>query len=160
MLICRLFLSSGSLPSAWSIIPLMFFLQCKDTSVHSWFCTAKWPPRSGLTVGLLLERAVGHGTQWGCCQELKQWPGHRSSHHGHTLHTCVCKDLQQTWEVGLVWFSWQVVDDSEDSRKMQQPVHVSSLKTSINQSYFIAPAAFRLALVPVSFLSFKTRVEI
>lgn len=158
MLICRLFLSSGSLPSTLSIIPLMFILQPKDISVHSWFCTAGdphspgwlWPCSLRGQLGMEVSAAIAK------CQSC----GLTTSSSTMGSPTSVRKDLQERWEVGLVGFSWQVVDHSEDSMKIQQPVHMSSLKTSVNQCYFIAPAAFRLALVPASFLSFKTWVAL
>lgn len=157
MLICRLFLSSGSLPSALSIILLMFFLQPKNISVHSWFCPADHHGQGWLRacflrgqLGMEASGAVAKSQSSGLATDL---PNMGSP-------TSVCQDLQGRWKVGVVRFLWQVVDDSEDSTEIQQPVHMSSLKPSMNQCHFIAPAAFRLAVVPVSFLSFKIWVEI
>lgn len=92
----------------------------------------------------------------------KPWSGLATGPPTTDSPTCVREDLWNRRGVDLVFFSWQRADHSEDSTKTQQPVHMSSaerLKTFMNRCYFIAPATFRLALVPVSFFSFKTLIE-
>lgn len=154
MLICTSSLSSGSLPSTLSIIPLTFFLQPKDVSAQPWFCAA----------------GDHHGWAWLQACSVKGWkpevvgPSPRAAWpQAMDSPTCVHEDLQNRWGVDLlVLLSWLVADCSKDSAKPQQLVHMSSregLKSSMKRCYFIAPATFRLALVPVWFSSFKTLIE-
>lgn len=112
MLICRLFLSSGSLPSTLSSIPLMVFLQPKGVSVHSWFCTSGDHHGKGWLWACSLRGQLGMEA---CGAVAKsQNSGLATDPPTTDYPTSVCEGLQERWEVGLVWFSSWVVDHSED----------------------------------------------